>query len=193
MSFPTLANLTKKKIIEYAVNGSLPPTACLDPVTSNTIFQQLLPSLETLDENTLEVISKIFKPTSINLTGINMTEKIFEKYPPVAATRRSLRHDWSVDENEKGIGAVYDLPSVLRSILKQESRDSLTHLDLSPEATVFRNQGHTEHFADGWAREVSEMDRAYASFREEPVSPPSDHDIQGLPGHLFVFPESRKS
>ncbi|ULU08395.1 hypothetical protein L3Y34_019522 [Caenorhabditis briggsae] len=62
-----------------------------------------------------------------------------------------------VDENEKGIGAVYDLPAVLRSILKQESRDSLTHLDLSPEATVFRNQGHTEHFADGWAREIGQM------------------------------------
>ncbi|PIC48658.1 hypothetical protein B9Z55_007556 [Caenorhabditis nigoni] len=189
MSFPTLANLTKNKIIEYAVNGSLPPTVCLDPVTSNTVIQQLLPLLEILDQNTLEVISKVFKPTSINLTGIDMTEKIFEvirsfnltslslgyfeqlenfekdrkyhslskKYPPVAATRRSMRRDWSVDENEKGICEVYDLPAVLQKILNEESRASLTDLDLSPEATGARNQGHTEQFADGWAKEIGRM------------------------------------
>ncbi|ULU08394.1 hypothetical protein L3Y34_019521 [Caenorhabditis briggsae] len=63
---------------EGHVQGSLQPTTCLDPVTSNKVFLQLLPLLEMLDENTLEVISKILKPTSINLTGINMTEKIFE-------------------------------------------------------------------------------------------------------------------
>ncbi|PIC48657.1 hypothetical protein B9Z55_007555 [Caenorhabditis nigoni] len=164
MSFPTLANLTNKKIIEYAVNGSLPPTVCLDPVTSNKVIQQLLPWLEMLDQNTLEVIMKIFKPTVINLTGIDMTEKIFQKYhslakkySPFNSTRRFLRRDWSVDENRKRIGAVYDLPAVLRSILKHESWASLTHLDLSPGPIEARNQGHAEQFADGWAIEIGQM------------------------------------
>ncbi|PIC48656.1 hypothetical protein B9Z55_007554 [Caenorhabditis nigoni] len=188
MSFPTLANLTKKKIIEYAVNGSLKPTVCLDPVTSNKLFQQLLPLLEMLDENALEVIGKTIKPTVINMIGIHMTEKIFEvirsfnltslslgyfelltsfekdrkfhslskKYPPLEPSRRYGRDETGEDEYRKEIGTVFDLPAVLRRLINQESRSSLTNLDLSPVSMGTR-EGHTEQFADGWAKEIGRM------------------------------------
>ena len=49
---------------------------------------------------------------------------------------------------------VIDIEQFLEDALNEESKQTLTHLDLSPEPQGYESKGFDEHFVDGWAGQV---------------------------------------
>ncbi|KAF1767226.1 hypothetical protein GCK72_007185 [Caenorhabditis remanei] len=52
---------------------------------------------------------------------------------------------------------VIDIEQFLEDALNEESKQTLTHLDLSPEPQGYESKGFDEHFVDGWAGQVGDM------------------------------------
>ncbi|EFP03366.1 hypothetical protein CRE_09489 [Caenorhabditis remanei] len=184
MILPSLSGLAFAKVnssIDILPLSSRP----LGPVLSNKFFRSHCPIQSIPSKNLEEYILKVLTLTHANLMGTVMTDQIvpmfnsqrhllslslgyFKKLEEYQKSCES-RADYKMYKDNsrpgverkashrKEIRYVIDIGALLKNMISQDSRQTLTHLNLSPEPSGPADHGSDEQFSDGWAQQVGEM------------------------------------